>query len=103
MKMLEQRPSIEEVIVKLNEGVSGAGNALVDLRGIACTRLGSSPEVARRVRSMQLESATTPDGRIQAKFEQNGGVVEERIVGGATQPSVQLRATRQKRGAAVNS
>ena len=37
MEMLEERPSIDEVIVKLNEGVSGAGNALVDLRGIADT------------------------------------------------------------------
>jgi hypothetical protein len=37
MKMLEERPSIDEVIVKLNDGVSGAGNALVDLRGIADT------------------------------------------------------------------
>ena len=37
MKMLEERPSIDEVIVKLNEGVSGAGNALVDLRSIADT------------------------------------------------------------------
>ena len=37
MKMLAERPSLDEVIVKLNEGVSGAGNALVDLRGIADT------------------------------------------------------------------
>src|SRR4029453_15741139 len=33
MKMLEERPSIDEVIVKLNEGVSGAGNALGGRRG----------------------------------------------------------------------
>ena len=35
MRSVEDRPSLEEVIVKRNEGVSGAGNALVDLRGIA--------------------------------------------------------------------
>ena len=82
MKMLEERPSIDEVIVKLNEGVSGAGNALVDLRGIADTA-GSDrrSEVAQRVRTMQLESPTTPMAAYEAKFEQNGGVVEERIVG----------------------
>ena len=30
---------------------------------------------------MQLESATTPMAAYQAKFEENGGIVEERIVG----------------------
>src|SRR4029453_670758 len=68
MKMLEQRPSIDEVIVKLNEGVSGAGNALVDLRGITDT--GNSArrsQVAQRVCSMQLESATTTVAAYESK------------------------------------
>jgi hypothetical protein len=93
MSMLEERPSVDEVIVKLNEGVSGAGNALVDLRGIADTADSDRrSEVAQRVRSMQLESPTTPMAAYEAKFEQNGGVVEERIVGvELLSPSVQLR------------
>jgi PGM1 C-terminal domain len=93
MKMLEERPSIDEVIVKLNEGVSGAGNALVDLLGIADTAdPGRRTEVAQRVRSMQLESAATTISAYEAKLEQNGGVVEERIVGvELLSPSVQLR------------
>jgi PGM1 C-terminal domain len=93
VKMIEQRPSIEEVIVKLNEGVSGAGNALVDLRSVAATADSDRrAEVARRVRSMQLESATMPMAVYEAKFEQQGGVVEERIVGvELLSPSVQLR------------
>jgi hypothetical protein len=93
MKMLEERPSIDEVIVKLNDGVSGAGNALVDLRGIADTA-GSDrrSEVVQRVRSMRLESPTTSMTAYEAKFAQNGGVVEERIVGvELLSPSVQLR------------
>ena len=93
VRMLDERPSISEVIVKLNEGVSGAGNALVDLHGVAGT---SGPDrrslVAQRVRSMQLELPTTPLAVYQAKFEENGGIVEERIVGEELQsPSVQLR------------
>jgi hypothetical protein len=85
MKMLEERPSIEEVI--------GAGNALVDLLGIADRAdLGRRTEVAQRVRSMQLESAATTISAYEAKLEQNGGVVEERIVGvELLSPSVQLR------------
>ena len=98
MKMFEQRPSIEEVIVKLNEGVSGAGNALVDVRGIADTAdADRRAEVARRVRSMQLESATMPVAAYEAKFERQGGVVEERIVGvELLSPSVQLRVLPDK-------
>jgi hypothetical protein len=93
IRMLEERPSLEEVIVKLNEGVSGAGNALVDLRGIADTTASTRrSEVAQRIRSMQLESATTPIAEYEAKLEQNGGVVEERIVGvELLSPSAQLR------------
>ena len=34
LTMLARRSTVAEVIVKLNDGVSGAGNALVDLRGI---------------------------------------------------------------------
>jgi hypothetical protein len=91
--MLDERPTIGEVIVKLNEGVSGAGNALVDLRGINDVATSDRrSEVGKRVRSMQLESATTPMAAYEAKFEQNGGIVEERIVGRELlSPSVQLR------------
>ncbi len=55
--MIAARPAIREVIIKTNEGVSGAGNALVDLAGIV-----DLPEEQRaaaidiRVRAMQLES-----------------------------------------------
>jgi hypothetical protein len=93
MKMLEEKPSIDEVIVKLNDGVSGAGNALVDLRGIGDTADSDRrAEVVERVRSMQLESPTTTISAYEAKLEQNGGVVEERIVGvELLSPSVQLR------------
>ncbi len=93
MRMLEERPSIGEVIVKLNEGVSGAGNALVDLRGIGDgADSARRSEIAQRVRSMQLELATTPIAAYEAKLEQDGGVVEERIVGvELLSPSVQLR------------
>ena len=92
--MIAARPAIREVIIKTNEGVSGAGNALVDLAGIV-----DLPEEQRaaaidiRVRAMQLESATIPLDTYVAKFEKGGGIVEERIVGEQLlSPSVQLRA-----------
>jgi PGM1 C-terminal domain len=95
-ELLKERPSINEMIVKLNEGVAGAGNALVNLRGIAETG-NSRSELAHRVRSMQLESAATPIALYEAKLEENGGIVEERIVGEELlSPSVQLRVRPDK-------
>src|SRR5438552_13586117 len=52
-----RKPSIEQVMVKLNEGVSGEGNAIVDLNALPAP--GSSKEVAmlkERLRAMQFES-----------------------------------------------
>ena len=90
--MIEKRPTMGEVIVKLNEGVSGSGNALVNLHGVAdSTSSARRALVADRVRAMQLESVMVLAG-YEAKFEQNGGIVEERIVGEELlSPSVQLR------------
>jgi hypothetical protein len=91
--MRSERPSMDSVIIKLNEGVSGAGNALVRLSGLPPP--GSSDEraaVLDRLRSMELESRTTPLDVYLAKFEQGAGIVEERIVGEEIEsPSVQLR------------
>ena len=91
--MLDTRP-IQEVIVKLNDGVSGAGNALVDLRGVSdLTGSRRTAAVTERVQAMQLESQTTPFDVYVRKFEQDGGIVEERISGTELlSPSVQLRA-----------
>ncbi|HEY5848301.1 MAG TPA: peptide ligase PGM1-related protein, partial [Microlunatus sp.] len=94
VEMLRIRPTIQQVIVKTNEGVSGSGNALVDLAGItALADAERRAAVGERVRAMQLESRRVPLAAYVAKFEQDGGIVEERIVGkDLLSPSVQLRA-----------
>jgi hypothetical protein len=59
--MRAERPSMDGAIVKLNDGVSGEGNALIQLGDLP--EPGSSDEriaVAERLRSMELESRTTP-------------------------------------------
>jgi PGM1 C-terminal domain len=93
MRMRAQRPAMDSVIVKLNEGVSGAGNALVRLSGLPSS--GSSDEraaVIERLLSMELESRETPLDVYLAKFEEGAGIVEERISGQEIRsPSVQLR------------
>ena len=90
--MRSKRPAMISAIVKLDEGVSGQGNALVDLSGLPPP--GSSNErhdLRQRVEEMQLEAPDTPLDVYLAKFAE-GGIVEERVVGTEVQsPSVQLR------------
>lgn len=92
--MREQR-AMAEVIVKLNEGVSGQGNALVDLRGLPDP--GDAHErdlTVKRLEQMQFERANTPLNTYLDKLAERGGIVEERIAGVEMRsPSVQLRAT----------
>ena len=91
--MRSERPSMPSAIVKLNEGVSGEGNAVVRLSGLP--NPGSSGEraaVMERARQMELEAQDTAFEVYMAKFAEGGGIVEERIEGEALQsPSVQLR------------
>ena len=91
--MRAQRPTMTTAIVKLDEGVSGAGNASVDLAGLPSP--GSPDEreqVRQRLERMQLESPETPYDVYVAKLA-DGGIVEERIIGSEVRsPSVQLRA-----------
>ena len=79
------------VIVKHDVGVSGGGNAVVDLRGVDGT---DRADVAARVRRLRPED---PDLDVEAYLDQldrESGVVEERIVGeDFGSPSVQLRAS----------
>lgn len=90
-----RRRDASVAMVKLNEGVSGAGNAVVDLAGLP--EVGSPEERAallERVAVMELEGKSVTHETYLAKFEQKGGIVEERIVGDEVlSPSVQLRIT----------
>jgi hypothetical protein len=93
MQMRRQKPTLREVMFKLNEGISGEGNAVVDLEGLPET--GSREEsqaVADRIQTMSIEYAGTTYAHFVTKLEQCGGVVEERIVGDDVRsPSAQLR------------
>jgi hypothetical protein len=94
-RMRAGKPAIEQVLVKLNEGVSGEGNALVDLTGLPEPGSpGEAAAVEERVRAMRFEIASATFPVYEAKLEERGGIVEERIVGDEIRsPSVQLRVT----------
>ncbi len=93
VRMRRQRPTMSAAIVKLNEGVSGAGNAMVDLEALPAPGApDEQPALAERIRAMRLES---PDVATQAyvdKLAERAGIVEELISGAELRsPSVQLR------------
>jgi hypothetical protein len=90
--MRAAKPSIEQVMVKLNEGVSGEGNAVIDLRGLPATT--ELPMLEERLRAMKCESQGATYQSYMNKLQERKGVVEERIMGQEFRsPSVQLRIT----------
>jgi len=94
-QMRAKKPSIKQVLVKLNEGVSGEGNALVDLVGLPPP--GDPNErtgLEDRLRAMQFELKGITYNSYMKKLEERKGIVEERITGEEFRsPSVQLRVT----------
>ncbi|WP_392542912.1 peptide ligase PGM1-related protein [Oryzobacter telluris] len=89
------RAGAREAMVKLNEGVSGKGNAVVDLTGVpAGGTPGHEDAVAERMQGMELEDERIDVDTFLAKLAQRGGIVEERVTGDEIRsPSVQLRVT----------
>ena len=94
-QMRSKKPSIKQVLAKLNEGVSGEGNAVIDLGGLPPA--GDPKEknmLEERLRAMQFELARVTYESYMNKLQERKGVVEERIIGDEFRsPSVQLRIT----------
>jgi hypothetical protein len=91
----KRKPTAGQVLVKLNEAVSGEGNAVVDLQGLPeAGAAGETTAIETRLRAMRCELATMAYETFCDKLTKHGGVVEERIMGEEFRsPSVQLRVT----------
>jgi pheganomycin biosynthesis PGM1-like protein len=89
------RPGATVAIVKLNDGVSGRGNATVELRDLPAP--GSAEErtaLRERARDMAFEHPEMRLDRYLGRLQEGGGIVEERVSGlEVRSPSVQLRVT----------
>lgn len=95
----EQQPTLQRMVVKLNEGFSGEGNALLDLRPIA----EAAPEVASRSQRLKMLQAHFHELKFEAKGEtwehfgsripKLGAIVEAFLEGEKRSPSVQGRIT----------
>jgi hypothetical protein len=94
-RMRAARPGVAQAIVKHNDGVSGQGNAVVELRGLPAPGSADEPaEIRGRLERMEFESPTISFTDYAAKLAEGGGIVEERIGGVELRsPSVQLRVT----------
>jgi hypothetical protein len=95
LRIRRQKPSIKKVVAKLNERVSGLGNANIDLAGLPDP--GDPLEersVLERVEAMQFESPKMTWEQYSSKLSSTGGIVEELISGrDFRSPSAQLRVT----------
>jgi hypothetical protein len=90
LELVAARPGIESVVLKHDEGVSGLGNALLDVRGLEGA---SRARVARRLSELRPED---PHASAEQFLERlaTGGIVEELVTGAEVRsPSVQMRAT----------
>ena len=89
------RPEARSAMVKHNEGVSGAGNAVVNLAGLPPPGdPGERAALLERLKGMKFESARQNYDMYMAKLAELAGIVEERVVGEEIRsPSVQLRIT----------
>ncbi len=95
LEMRAQKPQMDRLIVKLNEGVGGMGNTLVDLSGLPGPgEAGEREAVLERFRQMQFEIEGIGYASYMAVWEEHGGVVEEFLSGDEVEsPSVQMRNT----------
>jgi len=88
-------PELSRLVMKCNEGVSGRGNAIVDLTDLPAP--GGPDEahrIAERVGRLVPEDKGLSVAAFLARLEQHGGVIEEWITARELEsPSVQLQIT----------
>jgi hypothetical protein len=91
----EAKPELSRLVLKCDEGVSGEGNALIDLTDLP--RPGAADEaevIGRRLTSIAPEAPGVTAAEFLNRFSQHGGIVEEWISAAELQsPSVQLQVT----------
>jgi hypothetical protein len=94
-EMRREKPSLRRVVLKLNEGVSGLGNANLDVDGLPAPGTPAERDAIRaRLPKMRFEAEDFSYARFLEKLAEQHGIVEERIEADEIRsPSVQLRVT----------
>ncbi len=94
-RMRAARPAMRKVIVKLNEGVSGYGNAQFDLAGLPAAGEAAEREaILARLPELSFELKTVTYDWYMQELAEKGGIVEEMILADEiASPSAQMRIT----------
>ncbi len=99
-ELWERQPQLKRIVVKLNEGFSGGGNALLDLRPIAdmapdqASRSARAAAIRERFAEMSFQSTTESWLNFSQRIPQLGAIVEAFVEGEEKRsPSVQGRIT----------
>jgi hypothetical protein len=92
-EMQRQKSTVKKAMVKLNDGISGEGNALINLEGLPEPKDASYPAaLEERLQSMVYECSSVNFDKFSQGMVEMGGIVEERIEGrDYLSPSVQMR------------
>ncbi|MEZ4224968.1 MAG: peptide ligase PGM1-related protein [Polyangiaceae bacterium] len=90
VELKRMRPQIRQAMVKHDDGVSGEGNAVVDLQDVAA----EADAIRPRLTAMKLEAKHLSVPQFLEKLAAGRGIVEERVLGTRIEsPSVQMRVT----------
>ncbi len=94
-ELRRQKPALTSAMVKLNDSVSGEGNAVIDLSDLPDPATSAAADALEaRLRSMQFELPSIDFESFSKNFTELGGIVEERIQGhDFCSPSVQMRVS----------
>jgi len=95
MAIRGQRPEIQRLVIKHDEGVGGMGNASLDLEELpAPGSNGERAAIEKRLSRLHFEVPTVVFNEYMEELGKHGGVVEEWIHGEENRsPSAQLRIT----------
>ncbi|MFK0730323.1 MAG: peptide ligase PGM1-related protein [Gloeotrichia echinulata HAB0833] len=96
----ERQPTLQRMVVKLNEGFSGEGNALLDLRPILSIAPGQASHhqrveaISDRLPNMHFQSTLETWANFSGRIQELGAIVEAFVEGEIKRsPSVQGRIT----------
>ena len=91
LEVVAARPGLESVVLKHDEGVSGYGNAVLDVHGLEGA---DRSRVEERLNDVRPEDAHSTPEEFLDRLAGDGGIVEELVVAQELRsPSVQMRAT----------
>jgi len=96
----ERQPTLKRMVIKLNEGFSGEGNALLDLRPIQHAKPGATPHAKRvdvlqdQFKQLAFEAKAETWENFSSRISELGAIVEAFLEGDDKRsPSVQGRIT----------